>query len=272
MSDIIKAIPCPRCKQLFSENQNYCPNCGFRPTNSRFTWQKYLIAQDLFTSLIVYSNILVFSISIIWTFFSKTKLGFDFFGFPTPSLFVLEKLGGLYKQAIFQGEFYRFINYLFLHGNLLHLAFNTLWFCLFRRQLKYFPASILFLIYFVSGLSSGVAACLFAQNALTIGSSGSVFGLLGALLAYARKRKDMLGFLLWKQFSFLAFILILSGFLFSNVSNSGHIGGILGGFLFTYFVVLGNIPQKNTILKFLTFLFYGAIGWGTITVFLYLLQ
>ena len=120
----------------------------------------------------------------------------------------------------------------------------------------------------VSGLSSGVAACLFAQNALTIGSSGSVFGLLGALLAYARKRKDMLGFLLWKQFSFLAFILILSGFLFSNVSNSGHIGGILGGFLFTYFVVLGNIPQKNTILKFLTFLFYGAIGWGTITVFL----
>ena len=105
------------------------------------------------------------------------------------------------------------------------------------------------------------------RNAIIVGASGAVFGLF-AILAYARKRKDIIGFLLWKQFSFLALVIILFGFLLPNVSNAGHLGGIAGGFLFTWFVVLGNLSLKNTIFRILSFLFYAAIGWGVLAVFL----
>ncbi len=269
MSPIIKAIPCPRCKQLFSENQDYCPNCGFRPTASGFSWQKYLIKQDVFLSAIIYSNIFIFIGSILLSIFSGFGAASDFFGFPVPALNVLEKLGGLYTQAIFKGELYRLINYFFLHASVMHILLNMAWCYFLRNQLKDFPSKIIFLIYFVSGISGGTLAFLLERDALVVGSSGAVFGLLGALLAYARKRKDIIGFLLWKQFSFLALMMILFGFLLPNVSNSGHLGGIAGGFLFTWFVVLGDMPQKITIMRFLTFLFYGAILWGVSGLFLY---
>ena len=266
MSDIIKAIPCPRCKQLFSENQDCCPNCGYR-TVTESVYQKYLIKQDIFLSLIIYSNLAIFIISVLWTFFSGFGIATDFFGFPIPSIQILEKLGALYTVAIFKGELYRIMNYLFLHGNLLHLILNMFWIYILRAQLKEFPAKIIFLIYFAGGISGGIAAFLLERNAIIVGASGAVFGLLGAILAYARKRKDIIGFLLWKQFSFLALVIILFGFLLPNVSNAGHLGGIAGGFLFTWFVVLGNLSLKNTIFRILSFLFYAAIGSGVWQIF-----
>ena len=149
MSDIIKAIPCPRCKQLFSEDQDYCPNCGYRIVTES-VWQKYLIKQDIFLSLIIYSNLVIFIVSVLWTFFSGSRVSTDFFGFPVPSIKILEKLGALYTDAIFKGELYRLINYLFLHGNLLHILLNMFWNIL-RTQLKEFPAKI---NYFKGGICS----------------------------------------------------------------------------------------------------------------------
>ena len=111
----------------------------------------------------------------------------------------------------------------------------------------------------LSGVSGGLLALAFGGGAPVIGSSGAVFGLLGSFMAYGRKRKDFLGFIIWKKFSFLAIVMIVIGFLLPNVSNSGHIGGIVGGYLFTWFVTPDN---KNRILKILPYLFYALAMWG----------
>jgi rhomboid protease GluP len=139
---------------------------------------------------------------------------------------VLEGAGILQSLEIF-----RFVSYMFLHGSLLHLLLNMFWFYYLSKEAKNFLSdSQLFLVYMVSGISGGVFAILFGGGSPVVGSSGAVFGLLGGLLAYGRKRKDIVGFIVWKKFSFLAFMMILLGFLLPGVSNSGHIGGIAGGF------------------------------------------
>lgn len=257
MSKIIKAIPCPNCKQLYTENKKFCPNCGYKP---QVKYKKYLIYDSILISSIFYANILFFIISIVWSFFDK-KIGYDFFGFFSPHYIILEKLGMLYPTAIANGEFYRLINYAFLHGGLLHLLLNMFWFYYLAKEVKkFFSDSQFFLIYIFSSISGGIFALLFGGNAPVVGSSGAIFGLFGAVLAYGRLRKDFVGFILWKKYSFLVLTMIIFGFLIPGVSNSGHIGGLVGGFFLTW--LMFQIPNAKIFFLIIYLLFFILIIWG----------
>ena len=64
----------------------------------------------------------------------------------------------------------------------------------------------------------------------TVGASGSIFGLLGAIIAYARKRGGAFGRLVLQQYGQWALILFISGFLLAGVNNFAHAGGFVGGY------------------------------------------
>ena len=240
MTTVIQGSPCPSCGQLHDKNKK-CPNCGY--TLPR-VWTKYLIHKSGLLSALFYSNILLFIVSILWTIFSSRPLQYDFFGFFSPDIQVLNAMGMLYLRAVLQGEFYRLVGYMFLHGSLLHLLLNMFWFYYLSKEVKNFLLdSQIFLVYIVSGISGAIVALLFGGGAPVIGSSGAVFGLLGCLLAYGRKRKDLVGFIVWKKYSFLALVMIIFGFLLPGVSNSGHIGGIAGGFGISYLLFSTKVPR-----------------------------
>lgn len=263
MSELIKATVCPNCKQFFSQNSNICPNCGYRKQKYWNRSSKFLIKQDIFISFIIYFNIFVFLVSLILSLFYKS-ISYDFFGFPTPNGDVLYKLGMLTPKSLFSLNFYRLLSYSFLHGSVLHLLLNTAWFFYLAVELKKFlPSSYLFLIYLVSAFSGGFFALIFGGGHPVVGSSGAIFGLLGSFMAYGRKRKDFLGFLIWKKFSFLAVAMIIISFFLPNISNSGHIGGVIGGYLFTWFVKSEN-PKQFLLQKLLLSLGIIILSWGII--------
>ncbi|KAK9820107.1 hypothetical protein WJX72_006208 [[Myrmecia] bisecta] len=135
------------------------------------------------------------------------------------------------NEAVVAGEYWRLLTANFLHAGLLHLGLN----CLALYSLAPDAEAVLgygtfTAVYLLSGLSGSLASFLFS-DAVTVGASGAIFGLLGALGAYFLKNRELKGST--RQILYIAavagFNLILGTNGDSMIDNSGHIGGLVAG-------------------------------------------
>jgi membrane associated rhomboid family serine protease len=134
---------------------------------------------------------------------------------------------GVHLVGVGEGQWYRMITAMFLHGSIVHLGFNMFMLYWIGTPVERAVGHLRFLlIYFVSGLcGSAGALALTDQNALTVGASGAIFGILGAALVYERQRTFVLG---GSALSIIIINLVLS-FVVPNISIGGHVGGLIGG-------------------------------------------
>lgn len=135
--------------------------------------------------------------------------------------------GGLYAAAVADGEWYRMVTAGFLHAGLIHIAFNMwlLW-VLGGALERYAGAARMLLIYFTAILWGSAGALIVNPDALTIGASGGVFGLMAALFLLERQRGVAL---LGSSVGALLLLNLVITFVLPGISVGGHIGGILGG-------------------------------------------
>jgi membrane associated rhomboid family serine protease len=131
--------------------------------------------------------------------------------------------------GVAEGEWYRMITAMFLHGSLIHLLLNMVMLYWIGTPMEQAVGHLRFLlIYFVSGIcgsAGALLATLDAPNTITVGASGAIFGILGAALVYERQRTFVLG---GSALSIIVINLVL-GFIVPNISIGGHIGGLIGG-------------------------------------------
>ena len=137
--------------------------------------------------------------------------------------------GGLYGPAVANGETWRIVTSGFIHESVLHVAFNmwVLWVLGVAFE-SYVGSRRMVIVYGISLLWGAAGALLFSPGVITIGASGAIFGLMGALVVMFRQRgvavmQSGLGVLIVLN---LVFTLTVPG-----VSIGGHIGGLLGGVL-----------------------------------------
>jgi rhomboid protease GluP len=76
----------------------------------------------------------------------------------------------------------------------------------------------------------------------TIGASGAIFGLLGAMVCYGRSRGGTFGVAILRQYGQWALVLFVLGFLMAGVNNFAHAGGFAGGYLAA--AALGHSDRK----------------------------
>ena len=141
------------------------------------------------------------------------------------------------NDFIRQGEIWRLITPVFLHGSLLHIGFNMYALFLFGRGLesRYGHGRFL-LLYFLAGFAGNVFSFLFTP-ANSLGASTAVFGLLSAEAVFLLQNRKMLGPQANRSLMnlfYMAAINLFLGFTVSAVDNFGHIGGLLGGLLFAW--------------------------------------
>lgn len=136
---------------------------------------------------------------------------------------------GLSRQGILAGEYYRLLTCMFLHTGLVHLFSNGLYLYYFgtRAELLLGRARYL-LLYFVSGLCGGLFSIALGDN-LSVGASGAIFGLIGAMLLLTKKRGARATGINYSTMLLLVVSMLGIGFLDPLVDNFGHIDGILGG-------------------------------------------
>jgi membrane associated rhomboid family serine protease len=140
--------------------------------------------------------------------------------------------GALYiPGGLDQGEWWRLITAAFLHGNLIHLGLNMFVLWIVGAPVEEAIGRGRFLaLYLVSGLAGSTGALLLDPNAITVGASGAIFGVLGAALVLERQRSYVLG---GQALGLIVVNLVLTFALSQSqhISIGGHLGGLAGGAL-----------------------------------------
>lgn len=141
-----------------------------------------------------------------------------------------------YHAVRIEGEWWRLIVSTFLHGGLLHLFFN-MW---GLRVLGPFAEAYLggagFLaLYLICGVAASTVSIGWNPEVVSLGASGSIFGLLGAHLAFfVRHRREMPNALFRGQMRSILMLIAINvalGLSIPQVDNAAHFGGLLFGFL-----------------------------------------
>ncbi len=156
--------------------------------------------------------------------------------------------GALVPALVAQGEAWRLLSSVFLHSGAVHLGFNmiSLYFLGSFVEVAFGRARFLAL-YLLSGLAGGLAYLYFgAFNVPAVGASGAIFGLLGGVLGYALRR----GTFSWqnpliRQLLILLALNLYIGFSVPNISNTAHLGGLAGGFVFGWLIAPSIYSRKR---------------------------
>ena len=141
--------------------------------------------------------------------------------------------GSLFAHGYFDGSpgvadggWWRLITSAFLHAGPIHLILNMLGLYWFGRVLEHVIGSLRFLLlYLASGLAGAAGALYLSPNSPTVGASGAIFGILGALLVLERRGAIQSG----GQIMALIVLNLVLTFSIAGISIGGHIGGLIGG-------------------------------------------
>jgi membrane associated rhomboid family serine protease len=155
---------------------------------------------------------------------------------------------GLIPEAVFGLEVWRIVTYMFLHGGIGHILFNMLGLWMFGVELERIWGSRYFLkYYFVSGLGGAftmlavsllpVAPFSDMYEAVTVGASGAIYGVLLAFALYFPHRPILLFFIFPVPARYAVMImggiaLLLAMQEGGGVAHAAHLGGLLAGYLY----------------------------------------
>lgn len=125
------------------------------------------------------------------------------------------------------GEWYRLATSAFLHDGLIHLAFNMYALAILGLLLEKELGVVRFLlVYALSTLGGALGAIILSPVDLTVGASGAIYGLLGALVVIQR---SIQGSFRNSPLMFLLIINLLFTFAIPQISVGGHLGGLIVG-------------------------------------------
>jgi membrane associated rhomboid family serine protease len=134
------------------------------------------------------------------------------------------------------GDWWRLLTSLFLHVSMVHLLFNMWALAAFGPLTERLYGSVDYLlIYLVAGVTGGLVSISWRPDVNSVGASGAIFGILGALLA-AQWRigetfpRDLVRPLRTSTLVFASYALLV-GFMHTGVDNAAHVGGLAAGFI-----------------------------------------
>lgn len=231
---------CPGCGSLVGVNDESCYNCGRRnPSLWGFSPLLRRLGQDLgFTQVVMVASIGLYLATLAA---SENPLGgrgmFSILSPDSTALFLFGASGAL--PVFGYGRWWTLLSAGWLHGGLLHIAFNMMWVRdLAPATAEMYGVGRMMIIYTVSGVTgfflSSLAGFflpgipLIGGGYLTIGASAPIFGLLGALVYYGRRSgSSLIGGTALRY----AVILGIFGVLMPGIDNMAHLGGFGGGWL-----------------------------------------
>jgi membrane associated rhomboid family serine protease len=149
-----------------------------------------------------------------------------------PPIDVLVKMGANVPALIAAGEYWRLLSSMFLHANLLHLAFNGYALYVIGTVIEAELGRWRYLaIYLVAGLFSSAAVYMFSNVFVpTVGASGAIFALFGVFVAYNyRRRHNPFYAARMRSMAILIAVNLVFTFGVASISRAGHLGGLAAG-------------------------------------------
>ncbi len=141
--------------------------------------------------------------------------------------------------VLYYGYYYQLLTSMFVHSSIIHLAGNMLFLLIFGlRGEEMFSLPEFLAVYILGGLAGNVLSLALGPSLVSVGASGAIFALFGAVAVYARRSigQSIVGALIFGFF----LLIISSG---ENVNYLAHIGGLVSGLAMGY--VLARLHKPN---------------------------
>lgn len=176
-------------------------------------------------------------------------------------VFGLTKLFHCYDEAIesgslswyfvhFHHQYYRIFTSIFLHGGISHLFNNMVILAYVGGILENKIGKLRYVIlYLMSGILAGIVSMRYNMEKVelvqSIGASGAIFGVVGAVLLILLLNKGRIENLSRRQMILFVFFSLYGGFAGQNVDNAAHVGGLLAGFILG--LVIYRKPKRRNV-------------------------
>jgi rhomboid protease GluP len=159
-------------------------------------------------------------------------------------------LGARVTELILEGQWWRFITPVFLHGSVTHIFFNMYALLSLGSLLeRHFGHGRFVLLYFLGAFAGNVFSFLLTDG-YSVGASTAVFGLVAAEVIFFYQNRKLFGSQAKQAIGNAVFIIGVNLFigLAPGIDNWGHVGGLLGGAMFAWFAgprwqVVGLFPN-----------------------------
>ena len=177
----------------------------------------------------------------------------------------LTTLGAVNGSLVRSGQVYRLVTGMFMHGSIWHLLCNMYsLYVIGCATENYFGKKKFLLIYFVSGIIGSMFSCIF-NTSWSLGASGAIFGLMGALCYFGYYYRLYMGKALYSEIIPVIVLNLALSLIVSNIDFYAHIGGLIGGVFITIGLGIKNKTDKQSSIN-------GWITFGILFIFtLYML-
>ncbi len=141
---------------------------------------------------------------------------------------------GQVNALVYEGAYWQLFTAMFIHADLLHLFGNMFFLLIFGlRAEELFSTPEYFLIYLLSGLTGNLLTLLLGPQLVSVGASGAIFGMFGAVAIYVRRA---IGQSILSALMYAFFLLMISWG--PNVNFLAHLGGLVAGLLIGYLLAV----------------------------------
>ena len=158
----------------------------------------------------------------------------------------LTALGAVNGTLVRNGQVYRLITSMFMHGSIWHLLCNMYsLYVIGCATENYFGKKKFLLIYLVSGIIGSMFSCIF-NTGWSLGASGAIFGLMGALCYFGYYYRLYMGKALYNEIIPVIVLNLALSIIVSNIDFYAHIGGLIGGVFITMGLGVKNKTDKQS--------------------------
>ncbi|CDE48429.1 rhomboid protease [Firmicutes bacterium CAG:460] len=195
---------------------------------------------------IIFTNII--SLICILMYVIVGIYGNNFFNFDAN---VLAKFGANNILLVKNGEIWRLLTCAFLHVGLIHLVVNMYSLRVIGPSVEGLIGKGKFVfIYLISAISASLMSLVFVDsNIVSVGASGAIFGLMGALLYFGYHYRLYLNDAIKTQIIPVILFNLIIGFMMPGIDNGAHIGGLIGGYLTTMAIGIKNKSEKKDMIN-----------------------
>ena len=232
---------CPNCRAFITTRDRECPYCGVQVGQRAVDRRDpgaliggLIPARHFTTFLILLMNVVLFLASC-WVSSSFTEIDGR----------ALAVLGAKWGPPIWQQhEYWRLITAGFLHGSILHIAFNGWALYILGAQVEEVFGTPRYLAIYFAATILGFYASARMNPGLSIGASAGIMGLIGAMVAFGHGIQSSIGRQIRNQYlGWLALNLVWGFMPGANIDNWAHVGGFAGGFAVAW---LAGTPIRST--------------------------
>lgn len=158
-------------------------------------------------------------------------------------------LAGFMKTAFADGQYWRMLTGMVLHGGAIHLVLNCYALYALGKYIEVLSnRAHLAIVFLLSAIGGSFLSLVFLPEGISVGASGGIIGFLGYLAVYGFRRRELLSTQFLKSMLFnIGFIALYGIALYQVIDNFGHLGGLLTGAVYGFFQISGDVykdPRK----------------------------